>query len=1044
MLKFSDGYYLEGQDYWRLAGIFDDVTVYSTPKVRIYDWQVITDFGPDYLDSDLSLAMDIRSYGLEADGYKVSAVVSKEGKEVAGMQKGPLSIKDGTGTVHLNAKVKAPMKWTAETPKLYDLTMELTAPDGEIVDHIEKRMGFKKTEIRNGTFYLNGQPLKVNAQNSHMQHPQSGHAMDEATIRRDMEILKQFNFNGVRTSHYPPVNEYLDLADEYGLYIIDETGDESHATEYVSDMPEFTDMYRERVRQMVLRDRNHACVLIWSAGNESGEGNNITEVVAEGRKYDPTRYWMYGGNAAKHPAEDIVGPRYPSPEEHERDYGRDTRDMCPSFMDEYLSVAGNGAGGLDDYWRVIYSYPKLMGGAIWDFVSPGLEEPVRMVKDRSPYNTPAHIMGRARLVKGPTGNAIDLNKQEQWVQVYRADNVEISGDRITLTLDVYPRLFNRSGGYLITKGSNQFGLKQQGSERLDFYIDNGRRQTLSVPLPEDWENRWHNVTAVYDGKEMKLFIDGTQAGAQAMTGNIRNLPLSVCIGRDEQSCGQDANPYICDAMIDNVGIFADAVEPGMFDPDKAALWLDFEEEQENGTFYTYGQGARTYGSIWPDRVPQPEMWQMKKTVQPLSFTLADAEKGTVEVWNRNHFINASYYRTAWSLMADDKVIESGVLDLDVEPLSRKIVRIPFHKPARIEPGKEYRIEISSILANDEIWAKAGHEVSWDQLELSSWNTPAPGGPAVKSDLTLTRTGDAIMVSGKGFSYGFNAQSGALVSMSVDGKELLREPMTLNVWRAPVANELDGWNGRSAGNPAVSGYGSIGADVVLAGHYYSASLDKRSQVPVSVKAGKYADFVVIDITERSVSTNGTDNCFESSWHWTVSADGTITVNHKVSPQGKMPAWLPRIGVTMSLDRSLAQVSWYGRGPQASYPDRKSGYRIGIYKTTVNDMYEPYLMPQDYGLRTDNRWVRFTDSTGKGVEFKMDRLFNFNAYDCTTDNLTKAVYQYQLQRGGDITLNLDYATSGVGCTARGIFNAYRVKPETYQRTITITPLRGNILY
>ena len=161
--------------------------------------------------------------------------------------------------------------------------------------------------------------------------------------------------------------------------------------------------------------------------------------------------------------------------------------------------------------------------------------------------------------------------------------------------------------------------------------------------------------------------------------------------------------------------------------------------------------------------------------------------------------------------------------------------------------------------------------------------------------------------------------------------------------------------------------------------------------------------------------------------------------QVTPGGKIASWLPRIGVTMSLDKSLSKVEWYGRGPQASYPDRKTGYRVGIYKTTVDDMFEPYLIPQDYGLRTDNRWVRLTDSSGKGLEFTMDQYFNFNAYDCTTDNLTKAIYQYQLQRGGDITLNLDYATSGVGCTCQGIFRDYRVQPEPYQRTITIRPLR-----
>jgi len=275
-------------------------------------------------------------------------------------------------------------------------------------------------------------------------------------------------------------------------------------------------------------------------------------------------------------------------------------------------------------------------------------------------------------------------------------------------------------------------------------------------------------------------------------------------------------------------------------------------------------------------------------------------------------------------------------------------------------------------------------------------------------------------------------------MNVDGKEMLKAPVTLNVWRAPVANEIDGWNGSNAGQPSIQGYGNIGANTVLASHYYAASLDKRELSPVSVKAIKNGETVVIDVKENSLSTNATDNRFENDWHWIVKADGTVTVHHKVSPMGKMPQWLPRIGVTMSLDKSLSKVEWYGRGPQASYPDRKTGYRVGIYNTTINDMYEPYLIPQDYGLRTDNRWVRLTDNSGKGLEFSMDQYFNFNAYDCTTDNLTKAIYQYQLQRGGDITLNLDYATSGVGCTCQGIFRDYRVQPETYQRTITIRPL------
>src|SRR5690606_12922371 len=128
--------------------------------------------------------------------------------------------------------------------------------------------------------------------------------------------------------------------------------------------------------------------------------------------------------------------------------------------------------------------------------------------------------------------------------------------------------------------------------------------------------------------------------------------------------------------------------------------------------------------------------------------------------------------------------------------------------------------------------------------------------------------------------------------------------------------------------------------------------------------------------------------ENVYRYTVYGDGTVNIYHSVNPQGNMPLWLPRIGLTMTLNGSLSNVEWYGRGPQANYPDRKRGYRVGIFDTTVSDMYEPYLIPQDFGLRTDNRWVRMTDNEGNGVEFSCNELFNFNVYEYSTDNLTKA--------------------------------------------------------
>ena len=498
VVKYSDGYYLEGQDYWRFAGIFDDVWIYATPSVRLFDWYVTTDLDDNYTDAVLNLAVDVKKYTTAlSENYRVKAnLLDVNRKLVKEMISDPfLMDKEGKKQVIFSEQIIKPKKWTSETPNLYTLEMKLQTAGGKTTDIIRTKIGFKETEIRGETFYLNGVPLKVNAQNSHMQHPELGHVMNEETIRKDFEILKQFNFNAVRTSHYPPVSRYLELANEYGLFIIDEAGTESHATEFVSKQKEYTEMYRERVRQMVLRDRNYPCVLFWSAGNESGEGFNITEAIKEGRKYDHSRYWMYGGNAYAHPAEEIIGPRYPLPIELEMQTGiiPDKSDRRPSFMDEYLSVAGNGGGGLDDYWRVVYAHPRLMGGAIWDFVSPGLTERIRKIEDKSLFSTPVHLMGNTRLVKAVDGNALDLNGHDQWVEVYRQSNVEIESNELTLTMDVYPRKLISSCGSFLTKGSYQFGLQQRGKDSLDFYIYTDKHYVLRIPLPTDWEYNWHKL-----------------------------------------------------------------------------------------------------------------------------------------------------------------------------------------------------------------------------------------------------------------------------------------------------------------------------------------------------------------------------------------------------------------------------------------------------------------------------------------------------------------------------------------------------------------------
>jgi beta-galactosidase len=875
-----------------------------------------------------------------------------------------------------------------------------------------------------------------------MQHPDLGHAMDESTIRKDFEILKQFGINCVRTSHYPPVAKYLELADEYGLYIIDETGDESHATEFVSANVAWEPMYRERVRKMVLRDRNHPSILFWSAGNESGEGANICAVIDEGRKLDPSRSWMYGGNAFAHRCEEIIGPRYPTPFELKTEVGMvpESADPRPSFMDEYLSVAGNGGGALDDYWEVIYNYPRIMGGAIWDFVSPGLREPIRSLTDDSGNKVPAHLMGRAKIVEGHQGKGLDLNGHDQWVEVYQDKTLEMDGDELTLSMWVFPRSLMSMGGTLLTKGNFQFGLKQIGADSIEFYLYTAKKEQLRAALPKSWLQKWHHLAAVYNGKSMAFFIDKAKLAEKPVKGNLKNFPYPLNIGRNAELDGQETKNYLCDAVIDQVGIFAKArevselFEAGSELKNKATLWLDFEQEQKGGEFFSYGIGARTYGSIWPDRVAEPEMWQMKRSARPVEARWSNREKLEVELLNRHFFTNLKAYDSKWNLEENGISIASGKIQSSAEPQSKEKLVLPILKPV-LKAGATYLVTLNFHLKEATKWAPKGFEIAWDQLEMP-WEVPASQLQAVKQGepLKVTKQENQLVISGSNFAYSFSQTDGRLQSMQYKGKELLQQGPRLNVWRAPLANEQDDWTTYSVNViPKPEGYGNQ-----ISTAWYALGLNKMKYLLETFNHSETDGKVKVHVHEIALFGNTDKAGFDNDMVYIISQDGTIQIDHAINPSGKMPVWLPRIGTAWVLNKELQQVEWLGRGPQENYPDRKTGYRIGRYKSTVEEMFVPYLLPEDCGLRTDNQWVRLLNSEGTGLEFYANQVFNFNCYNYTTENLSKSKYTYQLTKSDGLTFNFDYQTTGVGCTARAVFNKYQTIPQFTRFTSFVKPV------
>ncbi|MEI6900426.1 MAG: glycoside hydrolase family 2 TIM barrel-domain containing protein, partial [Bacteroidota bacterium] len=655
--KYSDGTYLEDQDFWRLTGIFRDVYLIATPSVHIQDYFIETDLDNQYRDATLSVKMVLKNYLSEVGkGFRIKTTLFDKNYMIAHepivSEVSNLSGLEGQG-LKLSASIKNPDKWSAEYPNHYHLTFELISKEGKTLEVISAPFGFKETEIKHQTFFLNGVAIKLNGVNSHMQHPTLGHTMDVETIRKDFILMKRFNINCVRTSHYPPVQEYLELADEMGIYIVDETGDESHATEFISEKEEWRNAYVERVNKMVLRDRNHPSILFWSAGNESGFGNNICEVIKEGKRLDPTRNWMYGGNTRdvewrnEVPCEEIIGPRYPTPYELETRIAQvpESQDPRPSFMDEYVAATGNGAGGLDEYWDVIYKYPRLMGGAIWDWVSPGINEKVRLLKDESPNQINTSIKGRAVFAEGKFGKSIELNGHDQWIETYQDPALDISGNKLTLSLWVYPNKWNGNGTFLV-KGDYQYGIVQKDEKNLEFYVTDQKRNVLNGVLPEGWQGKWHHIAGICDGDDMSLYIDGKKVADHPFKGKITNKPFPVTLGYSTENDGSEYTKNMNNSRFDRVEIFDQAIPiDQLFSNDSqilkhsSRLWLDFENEEIKGDYFSMGIGARTYGMVWPDRTPQPELWQVKKSAQPVHANWINADNGIIEITNRYAFTN---------------------------------------------------------------------------------------------------------------------------------------------------------------------------------------------------------------------------------------------------------------------------------------------------------------------------------------------------------------------------------------------------------------------
>ncbi|TKG88140.1 DUF4981 domain-containing protein [Puteibacter caeruleilacunae] len=377
--RWSDGSYLEDQDFWRLSGIYRDVFLYAVPKMHLWDFFMNTTFNEDFSKAKLKTTLSFKNFG--ANGiYNVEAFLVEKGELLDPTQ--PLfttpvrKVSRTKGlTIDIEKEILNPKLWSAEIPNLYDMVFVVKDPIGKIVEVLQSNFGFRHIAIKDQQLWINGKSVLLKGVNRHEHDPYDGRAVSIESMIKDIELFKQFNVNTVRTCHYPDHPEFYELCDKYGIYVVNEANLESHGMGYgkesLGHVESWQEAHVDRQIRMVERDKNHPSVIMWSLGNEAGPGINFEACARAIRNIDtsrPIHYERYNEVA------DVESIMYPSVE-HLIKEGKE-KDSKPFFMCEYAHAMGNAVGNLKEYWDAIEKYDRLIGGCIWDWVDQGLAKPI--------------------------------------------------------------------------------------------------------------------------------------------------------------------------------------------------------------------------------------------------------------------------------------------------------------------------------------------------------------------------------------------------------------------------------------------------------------------------------------------------------------------------------------------------------------------------------------------------------------------------------------------------------------------------------------------
>ncbi|NLY52646.1 MAG: DUF4981 domain-containing protein [Firmicutes bacterium] len=435
---------------------------------------------------------------------------------------------------------------------------------------------------------------------------------------------------------------------------------------------------------------------------------------------------------------------------------------------------------------------------------------------------------------------------------------------------------------------------------------------------------------------------------------------------------------------------------------------DFGDEPNDANFLINGL-------IFPDRRPSPGLLEYKKVLEPVLVEVENLDEKKVRITNRYDFLTLDHLNLSWSITADGKVLETGQLPVPkLAPGETGTVTIPYAELAGL-PATDYWLTLRFTLASDCSWAPAGHEVAWAQFKLP---VDVSSGPVIlmdaMPDLSLSQSNTCLEIKGETFQLSFDKVYGLITSWLHHGRPIITRGPRLNFWRAPTDN-----------------------DVVYVKEWKRARLNQLQHRVDEVVVEAAKKHVQVKLRTR-IAPPVLDHGFDCTYIYTIYGDGNVMLEVQGRPQGQLPV-LPRIGLQMILPIDLNQVSWYGRGPGESYVDSKLANKFGIYACSVDELYVPYVYPQEHGNRTDVFWVALTDLRGVGLFAAGDRPLNFSAHRFSTEDLEKARHTDELIWRDEIYLNIDYRHHGLGSGSCGppTLPQYELQPHDFTFTVRLKP-------